>query len=223
MAQAGMHALVGAAFKNLGVVKQSSRGWLITGILIGSIFPDLDNLAVAVATLTKSSTEGLHRTATHSLVTTAAVMAVFWLIGQIRHDSNYLTFGLGFGTGILLHIGLDLLIWFNGVALFWPVPVWVDLWANANIPDWFFNLMEGFELLFYGLFFAWLARQTRLAGAKDTTLRMWMAAALILWVIFTPLLILQTKGLTYTLYGAVYLIFLVSTVVLVFRSRNVLA
>jgi membrane-bound metal-dependent hydrolase YbcI (DUF457 family) len=30
--------------------------------------------------------------------------------------------GLGLGIGILMHILLDLLVWFNGVEILWPIP-----------------------------------------------------------------------------------------------------
>ncbi|MBI3737939.1 MAG: hypothetical protein HY258_02715, partial [Chloroflexi bacterium] len=58
MPQAGIHAIVGAASRKWMPKKE----WLLLGVVIGNLFPDLDNIAVAVATITKSSTEGLHRT-----------------------------------------------------------------------------------------------------------------------------------------------------------------
>jgi hypothetical protein len=47
MAQAGLHALVGAAMQKVA----PKREWLMLGIILGSLFPDLDNYAVAVATV----------------------------------------------------------------------------------------------------------------------------------------------------------------------------
>jgi len=44
-----------------------AQKWLMLGIVLGNFFPDLDNIAVAIAMLTGASTEGLHRTFTHSL------------------------------------------------------------------------------------------------------------------------------------------------------------
>jgi len=74
MAQAGIHGLVSMAVRRW----TPERTWLMLGIVLGSLLPDADNLAVAVATLTKSPTEGLHRTFTHSLITIAAVMTFFF-------------------------------------------------------------------------------------------------------------------------------------------------
>ncbi len=53
MAQAGIHALVAMA-----VQKDPERAWLMLGIVLGSMLPDADNLAVAVATVAKLPTEG---------------------------------------------------------------------------------------------------------------------------------------------------------------------
>ena len=63
MAQAGIHSIVGLAVRKW----TPNRKWLMLGIVLGNLFPDADNLAVAIATLTGGSTEGLHRTFTHSL------------------------------------------------------------------------------------------------------------------------------------------------------------
>ena len=64
MAQAGIHSMVGMALSKNG---HRARKWLMLGIVLGNLFPDADNLAVAVATVMGKSTEGLHRTFTHSL------------------------------------------------------------------------------------------------------------------------------------------------------------
>ena len=63
MAQAGLDGLAGMAVRKW----TPGRTWLILGIVLGNLFPDLDNFAVAVATVTGLPTEGLHRTFTHSL------------------------------------------------------------------------------------------------------------------------------------------------------------
>ncbi len=63
MAQAGIHGMVAMAVRKW----TPSRKWLMLGIVLGNILPDADNIAVAIATLTGKSTEGLHRTFTNSL------------------------------------------------------------------------------------------------------------------------------------------------------------
>ena len=56
MAQAGIHGLAGMAVRKW----TPSREWLMTGIVLGNLLPDADNLAVAVATVAGLPTEGLH-------------------------------------------------------------------------------------------------------------------------------------------------------------------
>ncbi len=71
MAQAGIHGLICAAVRKL----TPARLWLMLGIVLGSLIPDADNLAVALATVLKHPTEALHRTFTHSLSMVVAVAA----------------------------------------------------------------------------------------------------------------------------------------------------
>ena len=108
MAQAGIHALVAAAVRKVTPKKE----WLMLGIFLGSIFPDLDNYAVAVATVANLDSHGLHRTFTHSFFTILTVMLIFWLVGLLRKQPKWTNLGVGLGIGIGLHILLDLLIWF---------------------------------------------------------------------------------------------------------------
>ena len=111
MPQAGFHAIVGAASRKW----MPKREWLLLGVVLGNMFPDLDNVAVAVATVAKVSTAGLHRTFTHSLFTIAALVILFYLVAAVTKKPKWNNLGLGLGAGILMHILLDLLAWFNGV------------------------------------------------------------------------------------------------------------
>ena len=116
MPQAGIHAMVGMATRKW----TSAREWMLLGAVLGSVTPDLDNLAVAVATLSKLPTDGLHRTATHSVFFVALVVAVFYVVGTMKKEDRWRNLGYGLGLGILLHVLLDLVLWFNGVYMFWP-------------------------------------------------------------------------------------------------------
>jgi membrane-bound metal-dependent hydrolase YbcI (DUF457 family) len=217
MAQAGLHALVGAAVRKIA----PQRKWIMLGIILGSLFPDLDNYAVAVATLLKRDTTGLHRTFTHSIFTILAVILVFYIIARVRNQPDWTSLGLGIGLGIGLHILLDLVLWFNGVNLLWPFAGWVNFWATVTPPAWFMKLMDPVEFLMFGLFFFWL-RQHAIATCKDTrflkALRGWTIGMGILLVVFTPLAFLMTKGFL-TLYGACYLIAATAAFVIAIRMR----
>jgi len=218
MAQAGIHALVGAATRKI----TPSREWLMLGIILGSLFPDLDNFAVAVATLARWDTHGLHRTFTHSLLAILVALGIFIIIGQVSKQPRWTHLGFGLGIGIGLHIALDLLIWFNGVELLWPLGGWVNLWENATPPTWFTKFMDPAEFLFFALFFAWLVKVAR-THKTDTkflpTLRVWMIAMIVLLIIFTPLVYLMSKGFQ-TIFGAFYLISLTAAFVITIRMRQ---
>ncbi len=93
MAQAGMHALVGAVVRKFS----PAREWLVLGILLGSLFPDLDNYAIAEATIAKVNSQGLHRTFTHSLFTILAAIVVFMCCPGFSSSRVGRTWGLGWG------------------------------------------------------------------------------------------------------------------------------
>ena len=220
MAQAGLHGMVGMAVLKIA----GKREWLFLGILLGSFIPDMDNVGVAVATLLKLSTEGIHRTMTHSVFFIASSVLVFFLIGLLKKDARWTNLGLGLGLGMLLHIILDLLIWFNGVAIFWPMPVWVDFWANITPPAWFMKFMDPAEFLFFGLYLLALGSWARKNGTDAEFMkahRVWLILEAALFVIFTPLVYIMTKGFQ-TIFGAFYLFSLFLTFFVTIRMRKTL-
>jgi membrane-bound metal-dependent hydrolase YbcI (DUF457 family) len=218
MAQAGIHGLIGMAIRKL----TPARTWLMLGIVLGNLLPDADNLAVAVATVMKLPTEGLHRTFTHSLITIVGVIVVFFWIGVLAKQPRWGNLGIGLGIGMLMHIVLDLLIWFNGVAILWPIPSWVNLWSGYTPPDWFNKLMLSTEFLFIALFFVGLEG---IAHRRNTDqeylgkLRIWTWIQAALFVVFTVLVYVMQKGFM-TPYGAVYLLSLALAVGVTIRMRK---
>ncbi|MFO7680565.1 MAG: metal-dependent hydrolase [Chloroflexota bacterium] len=218
MAQAGMHSMIGVAVRKWTPARQ----WLVLGIVLGSLLPDADNLAVAVATVTGSPTEGLHRTFTHSLFTVTAIIIVFQLIAIAAKRPRWGNLGLGVGIGIIMHILLDLLIWFDGVQILWPLPMWINFWEGVTPPEWFEQLMMPVEMLFFALYFAGLAV---LAGRQGTDLgrvrglKGWTAVQAILFLIFLVLVYTMESGFM-TIYGAVYLLSLGVATVLTIQMRQ---
>jgi membrane-bound metal-dependent hydrolase YbcI (DUF457 family) len=218
MAQIGIHGIVGMAVRKW----VPERAWLMLGIVLGSMIPDLDNLAVAVATVTKQPTEGLHRTLTHSLFIVAVIILVFYIISKATRQPRWSNLGWGLGLGVLMHILLDLLIWFNGVALFWPLPVWINLWANVTPPTVWMKLMDPAELLFLALFFLLLdatARKRNTDANYLKTLRVWTGIEAGLFVVFTVLVFSMSKGFA-TVFGAVYLLSLFLAVGVTIQMRK---
>ncbi len=218
MAQAGIHAMVGmVAGKFAG-----KRQWLLLGTILGSFVPDLDNFVVAYATLAKLPTEGIHRTATHSVFFVAAMVLVFYLIGQWRKDVRWVNLGIGLGLGNLLHSLLDMLVWFNGVNLFWPFGGEINLWANVTPPEWFMKFMDPAEFLCFGIYLWVLGSWARKYNTdKDFAAkhRMWMMIEFALFVIFTPLVYIMTKGFL-TIFGALYLFSITTAFLVTVRMRK---
>jgi membrane-bound metal-dependent hydrolase YbcI (DUF457 family) len=217
MAQAGIHSILGIAVRKW----TPDRTWLMLGILLGSMLPDADNLAVAVATVAKLPTEGLHRTFTHSLFTILVVVALFYIVAQVMKQPRWSNLGVGLGIGILLHIMLDLLIWFNGVAILWPIPPWINFWNGVTPPAWFDKLMMTAEFLFFALFFMGLSTLARRQGTDLEylrRLRTWTWIEFDLFLIFTALAFFLQKGFM-TPYGLVYLLSLGLAVGVTIRMR----
>jgi membrane-bound metal-dependent hydrolase YbcI (DUF457 family) len=218
MAQAGIHSILGVVVKKW----TPERSWLALGIVLGSLLPDLDNLAVAVATVAGLPTEGLHRTFTHSLLTAAAVAAVFFIVAQVTRQKRWNNLGIGLGIGITLHILLDLLIWFDGVEILWPIPSWINLWSGVTPPAWFDKLMMTAEFLFLAMFFLGLARLARRQGTDLSylrRLRVWTWVQLGLFGIFTLLVYTLSKGFMIP-YGLAYLLSLGLAIGIAIRMRR---
>lgn len=217
MAQAGLHGLVSLPVRKWGV----HREWLMLGIVLGSMLPDSDNLAVAVATVTKSSTEGLHRTFTHSLFTAAFVVLVFFLVSLFTRRPRWNNLGVGLGIGLIMHIILDLIIWFDGVAILWPIPVWFNLWNNVTPPTFWKTLMNPLEFLFIALFFYTLTDLARKQGSDLgflSKLRFWTILEGLLFLVFLALAYTLSRGFL-TIFGLAYLLSLGLAIGIVIRMR----
>jgi len=218
MAQAGIHALLGAAARKISL---RSEGLLI-GIILGNLAPDLDNLAVAAATLTGGSTEGLHRTFTHSFFTAGAVILIFYILSILFRQAKISNLGLGLGVGIVMHILLDILVWFDGVQVLWPLLSWINLWENVTPPEWWTKLMMPVEFLFMAAFLLLLIRWGKQAETDREYIpvaRIFMYILLGLFVVFTVLVYSMGSGFM-TPYGALYLLALGSVIGVTIRMRK---
>jgi membrane-bound metal-dependent hydrolase YbcI (DUF457 family) len=218
MAQAGIHSILGVAVKKWS----PARKWLMLGIVLGNLLPDADNLAVAAATLTGNSTEGLHRTFTHSLFFVAAIIFVFYIIAWATKKGQISNLGIGLGIGVLMHILLDLLIWFNGVEILWPLDSWINLWEGITLPGWWSKLMMPIENLFFALFFLTLASIAHKQNTDEDflpKLRIWTWVQGILFVVFLVMVYTMESGFM-TIFGAVYLLSLGLAFGITIRMRN---
>lgn len=218
MPQAGIHGIAGAVSRRW----MPKQEWLLLGVVLGNMFPDLDNIAVAVATLTGAPTEGLHRTFTHSIFTIIALVVIFAIIAAVTKNPRWTSFGYGMAAGTLMHILLDLLLWFNGVELLWPVKFELNFWRWFTVPDWLDKLLITGEFLAFGLFFTLLAALARRQNTDvDYQSKAWLWAIIqfVLFVIFTFLAFTWTSEY-FTIYGALYLVSLILAVGVTIRMRR---
>jgi hypothetical protein len=220
MPQNGFHAIVGVAARKW----MPQRDWLFLGAVLGNMFPDLDNLAVAYATLTGADPHGLHRTFTHSIFTIIVVMLLFSLIAALTKNQNWNNFGLGLGIGILMYIVFDLLIWFNGVEFLWPIRYELNLWNWFVTPTWLAILLDTGEFLAFGLYFlllASLARRQNTDRQHQTSSKFWMYIEFALFILFTILFFrVGPQGLLYAIFGLLYLLSLITAIVITAQMRK---
>jgi len=220
MPQNGIHAIAGIAARRW--VPQ--REGLILGVLLGNMFPDLDNLVVAYATLTKADSHGLHRTFTHSIFAVLLVILLFSLIAGLTKNQKWNNLGLGLGTGILMHILFDLILWFNGVELFWPLRYELNFWRWFAMPDWLKIILDTGEFLAFGLYFLLLgslARQQNTDEGHRRPIRTWTYVQLALFILFTGLFFTAgATGLPYTIFGALYLASMILAIVVTIQMRK---
>jgi membrane-bound metal-dependent hydrolase YbcI (DUF457 family) len=218
MAQAGFHGMVGLAVRKW----MPKREWLMLGVVLGNLLPDADNLAVAIATLTGGSTEGLHRTFTHSLFFIAFLVVLFYVISFVARNKRWSNLGWGLGLGVLMHVLLDLLVWFNGVEILWPLDSWVNLWPNIVLPDWWTRLMLPLENATLALFFVLLGAMARKQGTDQEflgKLNFWMWVQVALTVLFLVMVFTMESGYM-TIFGAVYLLSLFLAAWITCRMRR---
>jgi membrane-bound metal-dependent hydrolase YbcI (DUF457 family) len=221
MPQNGVHAIVGIVSRKW----MPKREWLLLGMVLGNMFPDLDNLVVAYATLAKlPNPEHYHRTFTHSVFTIIAMVLLFYIIAAITKNEKWKNFGIGFGAGIVMHILVDLVLWFNGVELLWPIPFELNFWSWFTTPAWLKILLDTGEFLAFGLYFLLLGSLAMRHGTdadRQRTSKTWAYIELALFVLFTALFfIVGTKGLQYQVFGGLYLLSLIASIVITIRMKQ---
>jgi len=221
MPQNGIHAMVGVVSRKW----MPRREWLFLGVILGNMFPDLDNLVVAYATLAKlPDPEHYHRTFTHSIFTILAMVLLFYIVAAFTKNENWRNLGLGFGAGIFMHIVVDLILWFNGVELLWPVPFELNFWSWFTTPAWLKILLDTGEFLAFGFYFLLLSSLAVRFGTdpgRQNSSRMWAYVEFGLFVLFTGLFFtIGARGLQYQVFGGLYLLSLIVSMTMTIRMRQ---
>jgi len=221
MPQNGIHAMAGVVARKW----MPKREWLLVGLVLGNMFPDLDNFVVAYATLAKlPDPQQYHRTFTHSVFTIVIMVALFYVIAALTKNEKWKNFGIGFGVGILMHMLLDLVLWFNGVPLFWPLGSELNFWSWFVMPPWLKIFLDTGEFLAFALYFLVLGSLSRQYGTdagRQGATKSWAYIEFGLFVLFTALFFaIGTKGLHYTIFGVLYLLSMVAAMIMTTRMKD---
>ena len=218
MAQAGIHGLVGMAVRKW----MPKREWFMLGLVLGNMLPDMDALAVAYATLSGIDSHGLHRTFSHSIFFMLGFVIIFYIIAAIAKSPRIGNLGLGLSIGMLMHALLDLIIWFRGVELFWPLYGEINFWSGYTPPAWWYNKFElAAEFLLIALFFILLAKLAQKQGTDKEflkKLKTWTWIEIVLFAIF--LVLVYTWKSFFIPFGAFYIFSLSLAVVVSIRMRK---
>jgi hypothetical protein len=149
---------------------------------------------------------------------------LFYLVAALTKNQKWNNFGLGFGTGSLMHILLDLVFWFNGVELFWPIRYELNFWSWFTAPAWLRILLETGEFLAFGFYFLLLgslALRQNTDMRRQRSLKTWAQIQFALFILFTLLFfILGAEGLAYTVFGALYLLSVLLAMLITIRMRT---
>jgi len=220
MAQAGLHGIIGLAtvkrfWPNGTPDNDEVKTQFKYGLVLGNMIPDVDFFVLGPMYLIDSAKAmGMHRTFTHSLITLAVVTGAMYL--WHRRDPRRRAHWLGLGTGWLMHILVDILIWFSGVEILWPlrylgVPDTINLWAAVPVPGVVSSLLGAFDYFFFALYYYYLIRTAARLGTDAEflpTLKklVWLQGAF--FVVYTGLSFALSPGLFNIAHYAVFILFM---------------
>jgi len=138
MAQSGIHAFSGIILSKF----LKNEKWFVPSLIFGSILPDIDILFSAIAFLLGSTiddAESIHRTFTHSLFTIIIIYFIFLSITEITSKQKFRVIGKGLCTGMIIHVVLDLFLWFESISLLWPIQPYlmqpINIWNDIAFSD----------------------------------------------------------------------------------------
>ena len=209
MPQPGLHAILALATRKTF----SKQRWFALGLVFGALLPDADGYPQAFAILVQGidalTAEAIHhRTYTHTLLFPLGVAVLLYVVSWIRGGQALRTFGLGLAAGMaLLHSLVDILGWFDGVGLLWPLRS-VNLWNWIQLPEVARSLLRAMNFWAFALYFIYLARLAHKSGmdrAYLPRLQNYTYGQAALGLVFTMLALILPSSTYNTLDGAVFL------------------
>lgn len=201
------------------------------GLVLGSIAPDLDFIPlIAVYLLDPDLARSFHRSASHSLLLPVLILIVSLPLYVATHKKAILGWSTGLAIGLVSHIILDILFWFEAINVLWPLDALgfatkIDLW-KYNTPSEIIVLLLGpaAEFLFYGLLFYFLRRRALYFQTNIGLLSILRKLEFLLYTLFLVYIFLafQLPRSTYeeVVYGVTALFFGPLTLYLLWKMRT---
>tara|TARA_Y100000768_G_C23797390_1_gene595465 strand:- start:13 stop:705 length:693 start_codon:yes stop_codon:yes gene_type:complete len=213
MIQTSIYTLIGILLSK----RLSERPYLITSLIIGLIFPDLDIILDFIFSLFLNF-NFIHKTYIgnsifHSLLLIPFICLIILMYQEINKNKNY-NIVIGFSAGVLAHILFDILS-LQSVGIFFPLPLETNLnlndFFNYKIPLIIINILNLLTLILFR-FYTWkiinlILNQSQNYHILIKRLSLWMKIQLYLFLIFILLIYFDTTetinsvffGISYTL------------------------
>ena len=229
MAQFAAHIAVGVAAGDLLEGRQELR----YGLVIGSFAPDLDFvLLLAFYLFDPTLARSFHRYASHSLFIPALILVLSAMGYWLTRKDRIMYWGMGLAAGLVTHVILDMVFWFDQVTVLWPLDLFgvsstVDLWQGYEPPEPVYLLLgPAAEFLCYGLLFLFLRRRMQSPGssaALGPTLNRAKMISFITFGVFVFLIAVLGRS-TYeeAAYGVAAVVFAPLSLYLLWRMRDVI-
>ena len=225
MAQAGLHAYIAFLFKK----KLPFKKWFFISFLIGSIIPDIDLILVPIGLLASLGIEDsillLHRTFSHSIITLIIIYLSFLIIYEIKKDINLLFICNGFCLGILLHILIDIFLWFEPIHILWPLPIDEINFFNYIEISYFFKIFLLSSEFFLFRVLAWklikiiITNPLKNADAINS-LSKFMKVELVYLILFIISSIYLDYSYIYYIFGIFYIPSLIFMILMLYRIKD---
>lgn len=159
--------MAGPALARSLALRATARRSFVVGFVLGNLIPDADWVPLVMVYLVDPELAmTMHRGFTHSLLAAGLPALGCSVVAWITRDHGVRGLGWGLALGMLGHAFLDLLLWFDGVDLLWPLGYFgyhsfINLWGSFRTPPVIGRLLSACEYLSYSVFYTYLEHMAR--------------------------------------------------------------
>tara|TARA_B100000676_G_scaffold243785_1_gene245694 strand:- start:883 stop:1575 length:693 start_codon:yes stop_codon:yes gene_type:complete len=229
MIQTSIYTLIGILFSK----RLAERPYLITSLIIGLIFPDIDIILDFIFSLFLNF-NFIHKTYIdnsifHSLLLIPFICLIILMYQEVNKNKNY-NIVVGFSAGVLMHILFDILT-LQSVGIFFPLPLEKNLnlnvFFNYKIPLIMINILNLLTLMLFRLY-TWkiinlILNQSQNYHILIKRLSLWMKIQLYLFLIFIFLIYFDTNGMINSVFfGASYTLSFAMVVYMTFKTKKLI-